>query len=364
MKVVFFVNVIRQARCIRRIEDFIKNGYEVEVYGFDRVGDNRKLPEFAHKIIGEVSSSVSYVTRLQMMRQAIKRVIQKKSDDTLYFVFNLDVALAFILAGGRKKKYIYEVSDLMELEISNVLISHLLVIINRNIITHSFETIFTSHGFVEFFYGKNIPTNISVIPNKLHSKVLSLPHATPKEMSLQNLTIGFTGAIRNKSVYNFIEVVGSQFPNINLRFHGIFTDDKIFSAKIKESIAKYENVCYLGPFKNPEDFPEIYSHIDMVLCLYTAKGNDKILEPNKLYESIFYEKPIIVSANTFTGRTVESLGVGYQVDGEDRGAISSFLQSLNLEDYKKHVEKCASIQKVTLVDNPQSFFEKLSVKQS
>lgn len=360
MRIVFFVNIIRQARCIRRIEDFINRGYEVEIYGFDREGDNRKLPSFEHTIIGRVSRTKSYFYRLKMMFKRIRDIIKSQNENNLFYIFSLDVAIAYLLAGGLRRKYIYEVSDLMELEVNNKILSKWLVSINRFLIKKSLITIMTSPGFAHYFFKEKIPSNICIIPNKLNRKVISLQKPRPREFNPKEITIGFTGAIRNEAIYNFIEVVGVYFPNIRLNFHGIFTDDKIYSTKIQNAIAKYNNVNYFGPFKNPDDFPEIYSNIDMVLCLYTAKGNDKILEPNKLYEAIFYEKPIIVSKDTYTGKFVEDRNIGYTVNGENHEDIIRFIRSITKEDYKDKVFNCARIAKEDSIDNTDNLFNSLT----
>ena len=359
MKVVFFVNIIRQARCIRRIEDFINHGYDVEVYGFDREGDNRKSPTFEHNILGKVSRTSSYFERLMMMKQCIKDVVAKCDKDTIFYIFSLDVAIAFMLNGGLKRKYIYEVSDLMELEVNNSILSKILISVNRHIINRSEHTIMTSPGFATFYFGKNIPDKITIVANKLNKRCLEIGQPKERCFNVDKINIGFTGAIRSKAVYNFIEVVGSQFPNISVNLHGIFTDDKIYGAKIREAVSRYDNVNYFGPFKNPDDFPEIYSNIDLVLCLYTAKGNDRILEPNKLYESIFYEKPIIVSKNTFTGDFVEEKMIGYTVDGENQDDIISLLKSITSEGYHLRTKNCAMIPKESSVDDTTELFKNI-----
>ena len=97
MKIVFFVNIIRQARCIRRIEDFIKNGYDVEVYGFDREGDNRKAPTFKHNIIGNISREVSYFKRLQIMQRSIADVLKTKDKEKIFKATR----------GKKKKKHMF-----------------------------------------------------------------------------------------------------------------------------------------------------------------------------------------------------------------------------------------------------------------
>ena len=360
MKIIFFVNIMRQARCIRRIEDFINNGYDVEVYGFDREGDNRNLPSFNHTIIGEISSKTSYYKRLIMMVNSIKSATKhQEEENAIYYIFSLDVAIAFLMSGNWNRKYIYEVSDLMELEVGNKIISNMLIKCNQFVIKQSVETIMTSPGFERFLFPSHKLNNITIIQNKLNRHIIDLHAPKQRTFDINNIVIGFTGAIRNEAIYNFVNVIGEDFPNIHLKFHGIFTDDKVYANKIKASIEKYKNIEYCGPFKNPNDFPEIYSNIDMVLSLYTAKGNDKVLEPNKLYEAIYYEKPIIVSKDTFTGDFVESQEIGFTVNGEDKNDIKNFLNSITTKDYLLRSKNCASIAKSNLIDDSSILFDKL-----
>lgn len=361
--VVFYVNIIRQARCIRRIEDFIAHGFNVKVYGFDRAGDNRKLPGFDHEIIGTISKTQSYSNRLMMMKKSINRTLaQNPSKETLFYLFNFDVALAFLMnPKTRGNRYFYEVSDLMELTLSNVLLSKTLARINKSIISHSFETILTSEGFIQFFYEKSLPENLSLLPNKLNKRCGDWQRPAT-QIPNQHFKIGFTGAIRSKAILNFAKIVGEKFPETELFFHGIFTDDGLYSPLLRSTVERYENLHYLGPFKNPDDFPAIYENIDLVLSLYSAHGNDRFLEPNKYYEALFFAKPIIVSANTFIGEKVTRQNVGFAIDGENEQSIIDFLKSLNKEDYEQKSLACSRTRTEDLLDNTDLFFHKIKNK--
>ena len=361
--VVFYVNIIRQARCIRRIEDFIAHGFNVKVYGFDRAGDNRKLPDFDHEIIGTISKTQSYSTRLMMMKKNISRTLQhNQTKETLFYLFNFDVALAFLMnPKTRGCRYFYEVSDLMELTLSNAFLSKTLARINKSIISHSFETILTSEGFIQFFYGKSSPDNLSLLPNKLNKRCNGWPRPAPQTPK-RHFKIGFAGAIRSKAVLNFAQIVGEKFPETELFFHGIFTDDGLYSPLIRSTIERYDNLHYSGPFKNPDDFPAIYENIDLVLSLYSAHGNDCFLEPNKYYEALFFAKPIIVSANTFIGEKVTRQNVGFAIDGENEQSMMDFLKSLNEEDYTQKALACSHIRTEDLLENTDVFFHKIKNK--
>lgn len=362
--IIFYVNIIRQARCIRRIEDFIAHGFNVKVYGFDRAGDNRKLPDFDYEILGTISKTQSYSSRLLMMKKAIDRSLkQNPASDQLFYLFNFDVALAFLMNPRTwKSRYLYEVSDLMELTLSNPILSKTLARINKTIISHSFETVFTSEGFIPFFYDKKNPANLSLLPNKLNKRCENWQRPTPQPSPNTHFKIGFAGAIRSKAVLNFAKIVGEQFPEMELLFYGIFTDDGLYSPLIRSTIEQYENLHFLGPFRNPDDFPTIYENIDLVLSLYSNHGNDRYLEPNKYYEALFFAKPIIVSIGTYIGEKVTRQNVGFAIDGENEQAIIDFLKSLNAKDCYQKAMACSQIPTIDLLDHTDSFFKKLQDK--
>lgn len=357
-RIVFIVNILRQARCIRRINDFIDKGYNVKVYAFDRQGDDRVLPGFNYTILGVNKSQESYVKRLSMMRNKISSLIKEEGKECVYYIFSLDVAIATLLS-LKKIKYFYEVSDLMELEQSNPIVSKSLIVINRFILKKSILNILTSEGFLDFYYpqGADLHKNI-VIPNKLNRKCLELPFPTAKSFNENNIMFSFTGAIRSQSLYQIIKTVG-EMKKHEFHLYGIYADDE--ADLFKDLVQKYSNVYYHGPFKNPNDFPSIYSKVDIVICYYRTYENDIYLEPNKLYESIFYEKPIVVAKDTFLGNKVQSLNIGYVIKADTYSEIDNFINSITHDDYDAKVNVMRGIEKDKAIDDTSMLFEKINL---
>ena len=356
-RVVFLVNILRQARCIRRINDFIDRGYDVKVYAFDRQGDSRSAPEFQYTILGENKSQESYVQRFLMMRNKIASVIDKEGLDCYYYIFSLDVAMA-TLSTFKNLKYFYEVSDLMELELSNPIVSRCLTYINRYILRKSKLNILTSEGFLQFFYPKGVSTDKNIIlPNKLNRKCLSLPFPEYRPFDENNIRFSFTGAIRSKSLYKIIQTIGEMAKH-EFHLYGFFADDD--SEKFKALVDKYTNIYYHGTFVNPNDFPAIYSNVDIVVSYYHTYDNDKYLEPNKLYESIFYEKPIVVAKGTFLGDKVESMNIGFVISADNQYDIENFVNSISCDCYNTKVRIMHGIEKTQSVDDSSPLFDKLN----
>lgn len=354
-KIVFIVNVLRQARCVRRIEDFISRGYDVRVYGYNRRGAQTHELSFESILLGTISLDMSYVQRIRMMRRTIRTVIEKEGKDCVYYLFNYDVALAF-LSLNRKSKYVYEISDLMELMVGNPLLKKVLIAINKKMMDGALLNVFTSHGFLDFYYKRSEDRSRTlVLPNKLNKKCLELPYPEPTKFNPDNIRFSFTGAIRSEALYHFVRTIAKMGKH-EMHLFGIYSDDKSFSEKIRCLVDKYDNIYYHGEFINPDDFPSIYCMIDIVVSLYTANDNDKYLEPNKLYEAIFYEKPIIVAANTYLGERVKQTNVGYCLNVDNILDYEKLINNISNENYLEKHNACAAISKRDSIDNPDSLF--------
>lgn len=358
-KIVFITNILRQPRCIRRINDFIARDYNVKVYGFDRAGDNRALPSFEYECIGINSNEDSYPKRLLKMKESISKVILREGKDSVFYIFSLDNAIAARLA-YRNLIYIYEISDLMELQINNRILSNLLVNINRRIVKHALLTVYTSEGFVDFLlpHGYNKEKTI-VIPNKLNKFCRGKSVEHKRVTNFDNIRFGFTGALRTETIFNFIKAVG-EYGKHEVHLYGIYCDENNGRYSIKSLVDQYDNVFFHGPFNNPVDFPVIYSNIDIVLCYYNSSRNDLYLEPNKLYEALYYDCPIIVADDTFVGRKVKKLNVGYTIKKGDESSLIDFITSINKTNYDEKVSAIKSVNKEDCIDNPELLFQKLS----
>ena len=76
MKIVFIINSISAQRCIKRVEEFIANGYEVDVYGFSRKMAVPLEPKnFRLNVIGTFENAMPFAKRLNSLT-----ILSKLSD--------------------------------------------------------------------------------------------------------------------------------------------------------------------------------------------------------------------------------------------------------------------------------------------
>jgi len=360
MKVVFILNNVQGQRCIKRIEEFIDNGFEIEAYGFFR---NDYIIPVQGNIdivrIAEFSNASNYFKRALIMWKSLKKILSTGNKENIYYFFNLDVAIVANLI--RKTKYIYEEGDLRYLNFKSKIIKYLFKRIDIFIIKKSVETVFTSEGFANYLFGNTCPQNISIIPNKLNKKTLNLPIVAKEKHNFPlKLKIGFVGTIRYHSIYNFVSVFAENFSNYEFHFYGgvMNSNEKLFY-----QLKKYDNVFFHGTFVSPDDLPMIYSKIDMVLSAYdVGADNVKYAEPNKLYEAIFFGTPIIVSKGTFLSEKVKKMDVGYSIDPFNNSEIVDFFTNLTLEDLNRKIAACVAIDKKDSINSNTQFFHKLKNK--
>lgn len=355
-KVIFIINSIQQQRCLKRIEEFISNGYEVIAYGFSRSEVIPTLPEKFHiEVLAHIDNNRSYFKRLILMYKALQPVFNRhKNENVLYYYFLLDVAMVCRLLN--RKPYIYEESDLMQTYLPSKVLCTILNWIDRCIIKQSTLTTMTSEGFILYHFGTQIPENVVLVPNRLNPSILELTYRQSKT-NIDHLRVAFVGSARYESIIRFADAFLSAFPQHELHFYGLINDRPEEFERLRKT---YKNVFFHGKFCNPKDLPSIYENIDLVLATYDYRfENVRYAEPNKLYEAAYFATPIIVSSNTVLAQKTLQWGVGFAIDPFNPKAVQTFFTTLTQARLDECVAHCKTLDKQELIDNNPQLFEKL-----
>lgn len=357
MKIVFILNSLQIQRVVKRLNEISKYGkYNIEVYAFNRLdAGTGVLPTgFKYEIIGEFLNTDSYLRRFIIMYKSLLKLRKKiKEEKNLLYVFGLDVAIITSLLF--KKKYIYEEADLVHTYVRNSFIRGIFEKIDKRIIKKSALSIFTSHGFIKYHFESLLYNNILVIPNKLNPSILKCDSLKKNKTLIKNLKIGFVGSLRFKSVYNFGKILLNDFPQHEFHVYGIMDKKGVFS-----EFFNYKNFFYHGPFKNPEMLCSIYSKLDLILSTYDREYlNIQFAEPNKLYEAIYFETPIIATRGTFLGDKVEKMKIGYTLDPLNETEVKTFISNLTLKDISEKIVNNSKIEKSYLIDDFSCLFKNI-----
>lgn len=349
MKLVFLQNSATQPRCHKRFRTFKQAGVDGVVYSFNRNWYNVNLPkDIKINSLGELLPG-SYFKRLLLYIRKLRPIFNTHTD-SIYYCYGQDMAFVTALFG---KKYIYEESDIMYLEYKNPIVRSIMKWLDLRLQKRSLATVLTSQGFVDYLY-KQKPDNVFVLPNKLDSSFAELQRPQPKDYENGVLRFAFIGLIRyERTISAFVDEMAKFNPNYEFHIWGDGGDEK--KRFVKELCDKYGQVIYHGPFRNPIDLPEIYSNVDVNFVCYDTNGlNERIAEPNKLYESTFFNTPIMVSPNTYLSKVVEKWNTGFVVNCLDRKEIVSFLDMLSVDYLEKKSRNCSNIESEFIVDNVAS----------
>jgi len=358
MTIVFIALQLSQPRCIKRIKAFYDAGFQIKVYGFDSGLYNeslKSLPFPVERIIrrdknqGKLKKIESFIT-------PIKQILRENKGDCLFYLFGYEIASLAFLVGC--KKYIYEEADVTAARTKNGFVRSLMLGLDRRIIKRSYRTVLTSGGFVSYIFPNGAPLDkFIMMPNKLSTffDEQKKQEIKPSEIDTKHIKFGFIGLIRYpNTIVRFARVIGREFPQHEFHFWG----DVEHEDYIDDETRGYKNIFFHGRFKNPDDLMRIYEQTDIsIVCYDTASGNVRIAEPNKIYESIFFETPIVVSTGTYLAERVNEIGIGYDIDSSNDESIKMFVKSINEEDLLTKSNRLKKIPWQKVVDDSKELIE-------
>lgn len=360
--IIFIVQQLSQPRCIKRINHFIEEGYSCKIFGFNNGLYEDNLKNYNKKIEEqwEIDKKASKLQKINIYHNKIRSVINQIDKDDIIYAFSFEIGSIVSLLW--KQKYIYEEADVSASRIKNKYIRRFLLKLDRRIIKKSLATIFTSEGFPKYIFGSNNPYSEKTvfIHNKLHESFIENSRPDVLDVDINSIKFGFIGLIRYpNTILRFARIVGEYFPNHEFLFFGVPDGDVLE----QEDWDKYSNVKFHGKFKNPIDLNLIYHKIDInVVCYDPTLDNVKIAEPNKLYESIYFKKPILVSKDTFLCERVNDLKVGFCINALSDSSIISFISSLNSRKILSVQKNCENILTDELIDNPLIYMGEINEK--
>lgn len=340
------VNCTRYYKRISALKDL---GMQVKVLAFERGSYPGKELSGKHISLGHIKHG-HYLSRLVMILKAIYKVRSMIKNADVLYTCGLDMALLGWLAAlkiNNKPKLCYEVADIREIQLSNGLAGRITRAFERFMIKQAHLLIVTSSTYVSAYYkgilgAKNF--RYQVIENKLdprqimNSKLRLLPKSPPEA----HLKIGYFGVLRCARSLQVIKHLVSKYNgSVEVYLRGIFFKD---IGVLEHEVVNTSGIYYEGPFKSPDDLPEMYSKVDIVWDIakyHEGKvGNLSWAKSNRFYQSCFFNKPIIGQVNTLDGIAAEELDIGISLDISDIDRAVDKIMSITkhqLEHWKKNL---------------------------
>ncbi len=355
-KIAFFAYSIAP-RSHKRINSFLNAGYDVSVYTFSKPNP-LTLKDIRYPVNTYGSAKhLSYFKRFLKVAPWINEQLKTiDRNTTVVYFFSLNTAWASL--GRKRLKYAYEESDMLFANYKSSIMQWIIKKINKRVIKNSALTVFTSEGFTEYYYKGITPENVIYVPNKLTRNILELPKCAESGLiDVRKLRFAFVGWVRYETIYLFAKFLKKNYPQHEFNFYG---DAKLME---KEKIEELRELgCkFNGAFSNPTDLPSIYNNIDVVVSTYDVRGvNPQYAEPNKIYEAIYFRKPIVVSDNSFLANKVRKLGIGVAVDALYEESVIKGIEEL-MNSYPSFIESLNRIPQADAVDDNGELFDRINM---
>ena len=347
-----------QPRFHKRISALLKIS-NVVVFSFSRglYEVNNFRSDIQLHSLGEIKNE-RYFSRIIPFIKAIsivKNNIPKDYNNIQFYSFSVDCLFIARLSG--LKKGFLEVGDLMLKNTSNKLFK----IFERFILKLIKGLVLTSPEYYNQYYkyiDVNKKTPIYIIENKISKRLLPL-RVTSKIDMISNdrpIIIGMIGFIRYETpIVRLIRFV-EKYSN--------FTMLKIFGdGPYKKLIQDHESnsIQFYGSFNNPGELKQVYKEVDLSYVVYDIGNlNERLAIPNKLYESAFFQVPIICSTNTYLSQIVEAWDIGGAVRIDSQKHFDTDMSKLVDRTWiNQKTQNCINVPNSVLINQQENVLKNL-----
>lgn len=299
------------------VEDYVE-GYT------QKIGYENRIKK-AMNVLGFIIASIKHI---------------RKRKPNLIHVIDFTMLLVSFFQSMRLQ-VVYEVYDIKF--VSNRIFNFLREKIEIAIINKKVSSIILASPYFSMYYQEKIKKGIPTVilnnkPNKNIHK-FNTSYMDKYQAYLQNkYVIAFIGNVRHLELLTNLIEASKEFEEIVVLIAG--------DGPAKERISRYilknqltSKVILTGRF-SLEDLATIYNNCNFVWAAYPNKNlNVKYAISNKFFESVVFNKYIIVSNNTYLGTKVVENKLGYVVDPYDINSINKVINTLLIQGNKKPITR-------------------------
>lgn len=282
---------------------------------------------------------------IKFIQKAQKRAIEL--NPRLLYVGNLD--MLYVAISVKRKfpntKIIYEVADLHRLIADDQrgikkIVRRFLIETEKRFCKRIDKLVLTSPKFYDIYYSNFIDkSRVIYMPNL--PTVSAFGKYYPVARRSASFTVGFFGWVRYLNQLNMLLDASER-----LGFNVLIAGSDNSGNEFRERCNSMSNVDYYGPFDYKKDIAALYQRVDCIYSVYDADLNNvRVALPNKLYEAILAQKPILVAQGTYLSELVKQYGIGLAVKHDDIDSLVSAIKLLSssVETYAECVNNCAKI---------------------
>lgn len=360
LQILYLVHNLSDPAVARRVAMLRAGGAHVTLAGFARSSD---LPPEVVSLspinLGKTGDG-QFVQRLAAVAQAGARLSGKLQTITVPDVIigrNLEMlALAVRAKNFYGAGLVYESLDIHRFLLRNDIVGWFLRWVEKALAKKADLLITSSPAFVSQYF--HSISGVSLPIQLVENKVLSLeplassapqgkPH--PGHGSVDGpWRIGWFGALRCRRSLAILSALSRKMNGrveVILRGRPAYSELPNFDNFIKAE----PFIRFLGPYRNPEDLPEIYRQVHFVWAIdFFEEGlNSKWLLPNRLYEGCFHGCLPIAVEGTETARFMKRFQLGFLLKEGTVRAVEELIAGMDAERFETARTRFAEISPST-----------------
>ena len=354
---IFFTPDITETNTVKRVQEFVDNGFAPVVFGFRRGRYNaRYRPTWPHIVLG-ATKDARYWQRLRALAGAVPRLLANRHHlrkAAVYYARNID-QLALALLARRlfnpNATVSYEVLDIQPLFVAPGWRGALLRWVERRCLRGVRVLVVSSPAFYADFYvaRQGYTGEWFLLENKLHRSALACrpPRDAPPVRRPEGdyrWIVGYFGLIRGEETFALMLRLARRLRHrVLFRFAGIFTT--VREVQFRAALERQPNMVYDGEYANPEGLAALYGGVDFVwaLDLENTANNSRWLLPNRFYEAGLFGVPCLAVRGFELGNLLERTRVGWTFGEPLEDSLVNFFETVTAAEYLQKLRRLTAM---------------------
>lgn len=307
-------------RVYKEAKSLTKLGHNITILCWDRAGEYINKPKEnidginIVRFFGNAKYGTGYkqVVKFLNFKDDVYNYIKDKNFDAIHCHDFDGLFIGYAINKKLKLKLVYDEHDLFYMYFYdregfiNKIIYNFIIIREKQMLKKVDTHIVVTPKMGETYY--KISKNIFIVNNAPYKDLFKNIEKTPSE----KLRIGFIGSVR---YYDEMKSLIDASQKYKDAVEIVICGRGIYSEKLAEYSKSFSNVKIQGAY-NINQLEELYRNIDITYAFYPG-DTATISMPNKFYESIITETPVIANKATEFGYEVDKNNFGYGIEGKN-----------------------------------------------
>lgn len=336
---------IRDNECFEpRVQNYLQyfdtNHIDYHVIAWNRNGTAKEHPKITFfQRRAEYGKRIANIpNKVMWMLFVVKEVFKHRKKCKAIHACDIDAVLPALVVGKiLRKKVIFDIFDWISSLTGKGLVYGIVERLQNSAYKNSDYIILCEEE--RKAQAKATNKNVFVLPNIPSGKVVFDQKTlvkTEQQRERFDYVISYVGVFdRDRGLENLLESV-SKHSNVLLNIAGFGVLDEL----IKSFADKHNNICYWGRVEYNVG-QAIMKNSDMIAAMYHLTSPlHKYAAPNKYYESLMLEVPMITTENTLVGSKAEKYNTGFVLD-ETLDSLNKLLDCMDLkQQIREKIDNC------------------------